>query len=658
VKGCSPATIAVVSSHTLTTNQTVHFTFGGTAIHGTDYAAPDSATLLAGSDSIVISLSGIATPPSGIKTLTVYLSSPYTCGITDSININLLDSPFVGILTPDTTICSGNSFQIRATASPFLAYTWSPASSLSSATILQPIASPVATTTYTLTSSIPGSGCPAITKNITVTVINTSISVPVPTATICTGGSTPLSVTGSPTLNYSWSPSTGLSNPNIQNPTASPTVTTTYTVTATGPGGICPSSATVTVIVGSLAISVLTPDTTICLGSGFDIRATGTSGATYSWAPSIGLSSPSILNPTATPTATTTYSLIATWPGSGCPDYNYSFTVSVLDARIAMLSADTSFCIGGYDNIQVEGQSGLQYSWTPATGLDNPFIQNPVATPSVTTLYTVTATTPGGLCSNSATIRIAVANPDVAIDFSDSTICLGSSLAMPVKGSKELTYMWTPALGLTNPNIADPIASPATTTVYTLSVSDPGSLCTVTMKVKIEVIDAVLTNVSLDQTIKYGSSVQLNADNAKFYFWTPDDGSLNNANINNPFATPTTPTTYIINGIDKYGCRATDSVRIDLTYDDVFIPDAFSPNNDGLNDVFRVGNLGYYKLVNMNVYNRWGALIYHSGDGNNKGWDGTFEGTKQDLGVYNYYIILMNPKGEQKTFKGNVTLIR
>jgi len=110
--------------------------------------------------------------------------------------------------------------------------------------------------------------------------------------------------------------------------------------------------------------------------------------------------------------------------------------------------------------------------------------------------------------------------------------------------------------------------------------------------------------------------------------------------------------------MDKYGCTATDSVTINLTYNNIFIPDAFTPNNDGLNDVFRVGNLGDYQVAEMSIYNRWGNLVYHVKDGENKGWDGTYNGAPQDIGVYDYLVVISKPGGTLQYYKGTVTLIR
>jgi len=116
-----------------------------------------------------------------------------------------------------------------------------------------------------------------------------------------------------------------------------------------------------------------------------------------------------------------------------------------------------------------------------------------------------------------------------------------------VKGDPALVYSWSPAAGLSNPDIMDPFAGPAQKTIYVLTAYLSGdSSCSVSDSITINVITAQLTNVTIDQTIPYGSSMQLNADSALYYTWTPDNGTLNNPNINNPVATPKTTTTYVV----------------------------------------------------------------------------------------------------------------
>ncbi len=89
-----------------------------------------------------------------------------------------------------------------------------------------------------------------------------------------------------------------------------------------------------------------------------------------------------------------------------------------------------------------------------------------------------------------------------------------------------------------------------------------------------------------------------------------------------------------------------------------FIPTAFTPNGDGLNDVFRIGNIKYDRLDDFSIYNRWGQLVYHNTYDPTQGWDGTFNGVKQDMGTYFYNIVITTPNGKTKNFKGEVILMR
>ena len=150
----------------------------------------------------------------------------------------------------------------------------------------------------------------------------------------------------------------------------------------------------------------------------------------------------------------------------------------------------------------------------------------------------------------------------------------------------------------------------------------------------------------------------MNADNEVIYYWKPNDGSLNNPNINDPIATPSVTTVYTVYGLDVNGCL--DSAFVTIHVDSTSpgdMPGAFSPNNDGLNDVFRPVGEKFAKMVEFRVYNRWGEEIFFTND-RTKGWDGTFHGIPQDIGVYNYVIIVGSPGGQNIVYKGNVTLIR
>jgi gliding motility-associated-like protein len=164
-----------------------------------------------------------------------------------------------------------------------------------------------------------------------------------------------------------------------------------------------------------------------------------------------------------------------------------------------------------------------------------------------------------------------------------------------------------------------------------------------------------------DTIIIEGSTIQLFADvtnavGVTNYQWTPVT-FLDNSNAQNPFATPTEDVLYIVTA-NNQGCVDTASVFVRLRLPDgqYAIPNAFTPNGDGKNDVF----LPYFPtgsglvLKEMRVYNRWGALVYNG----TTGWDGTFNGKPQQAGTFIYYIVVEQPSKTTEGKQGSVTLIR
>lgn len=157
--------------------------------------------------------------------------------------------------------------------------------------------------------------------------------------------------------------------------------------------------------------------------------------------------------------------------------------------------------------------------------------------------------------------------------------------------------------------------------------------------------------------IKYGDSIRLHVSGAYLYAWEPS-GSLDSPTSFSPVAAPTEPTTYTVLGIDENGCRDTAKVIIDIDYSMAdFIPNAFTPNGDGLNDLFKVAGLKYQKLIAFRVFNRWGQMIFET-QHPDVGWDGKHKGELCEMGTYYYLIIIAYPDTRLNTFKGDITLIR
>jgi gliding motility-associated-like protein len=171
-------------------------------------------------------------------------------------------------------------------------------------------------------------------------------------------------------------------------------------------------------------------------------------------------------------------------------------------------------------------------------------------------------------------------------------------------------------------------------------------------------LDVVTTAVQAgpDQYALPNQPVQLGASGAPNYLWTPSTG-LSNPTLPNPVVNIRTTQTYVVTGSTTIGCETIDSVTVFIVENELIqLPNAFSPNGDGLNDLFRLP-LTVTKLNAFSVYNRFGQLIFST---TNKriGWDGRFKGKEQDPGTYVWMLDAYNIRGERKQLKGNIILIR
>jgi len=439
VKGCASASISVLSGHPSGTPQTIHFIFAGSAVSGTDFAViADSVTIPAGDSVATIIVSGLPTIPSGVKTLELYLESPFSCGgIVDSIGLNILDSPYAILLTPDTSICIGQSILIQSTASTGLLYNWSPAISLDDPTLQQPTATPIANTTYTMTAVLPNSGCMPIVNNLTIAVSNSAITLLTPDTTICNGASVNINLSGSATVTYNWSPAAGLNDPTLQDPIATPSVTTTYSVIAGAPGGGCPSTASFTITVGSPAATILTHDTTICNGASVNISVTGSPSLSYSWSPAAGLNNSGIMQPVATPTTNTTYILTATAPGTPC-FVSQNLTINVVSVS-ANAGTDISACAGTSVQLNVTGTAAYSYLWAGPSGF-TATSQNPVIA-AITGTYTVTVTDILSGCKAQDSEIVVTTTPPPPIVLPSVNVCQGQVLTLEATGENLEWYI-------------------------------------------------------------------------------------------------------------------------------------------------------------------------------------------------------------------------
>lgn len=241
--------------------------------------------------------------------------------------------------------------------------------------------------------------------------------------------------------------------------------------------------------------------------------------------------------------------------------------------------------------------------------------------------------------------------------------CPGAATARIIAEARDATdfsYRWKDATGLVllekNSSTGNTLTSlnPGN---YTLNLST-ASGCDTTLTIAVYGFAPITVTVSPEHAkVKYGDSIQLQAAGALYYAWWPS-GTVSNDTTANPFVRPLAPTTYTVLGLNAEGCSDTALVRVDIDYSmPDFIPNAFSPNGDGLNDVFRIEHVTFQKLSAFRVFNRWGSLVYESAD-IAKGWDGTDKGKACELGTYYYMISLIYPDGSVKHYKGEVILMR
>ena len=451
------------------------------------------------------------------------------------------------IACEDKTICRGDSIQLIVTT--HAQYSWSPTNTLLNPTSGTPTAFPTETTTYTVTIT-DENGCTDTDEVIV--FVNTRPTVNAGNdVTICANAFTRLSASGA--MTYTWSPTIGLSNPNIANPIATPSVTTTYTVTGTTVNG-CANIDQVTVeVMENTGISAGN-DVTTCEGNIVQLNAFG--GSNYAWSPSTGLNNPNIANPIATPTTTTTYTVTGV-SANGCPAID-TVTIFVNPRPEAIACEDKMICRG--DSIQLIVTTHAQYSWSPTNTLLNPTSGTPTAFPTETTTYTVTVTDENG-CTDTDEVVVFVNDPSSVDLGTDITLC-GSGV-VPLDAGVGVAYQWSPTTGLSDPNIRNPIATVSNTTTYTVQVTNANG-CVGTDDITININNGPIADAGPSIVLCPGGSGQLMASGGVSYQWSPATG-LSNPNIANPIVTTSQVTNYQVTVTDEFGCTATDEALVTVS---------------------------------------------------------------------------------------------
>ena len=416
-------------------------------------------------------------------------------------------------------------------------------------------------------------------------------------------------------------------------------------------------------------LNVVPVNPSICPGGTVQMTASGAN--TYVWSPGASLDNPNSAVVNATPSSTTTYSIVGT-DLNGCVDSTFN-TVTVFTPPTVVANAnDPGVCPTFGTTINAVG--ALNYVWTPAATITNPNLSTSTVFPTGTTTYSVTGTDANG-CTGTDDVTVLVydrPNANFSAPVVDGCAPVTVNLVdnSNISSGTIVSYQWNvEAQGIINSqNPSYTFSTPGSYDVQLIVTSDMGCLDTMSMLDYINAYSiptagffATPNPATLgDALVSFTNSSSLDAVNFLWDF----DGLGTSVGFEPQFDFAFADTfniTLIVSTI--HGCSDTATgVVIVEDVSDIWTPNSFTPNNDGLNESwFPVGrNLGAGNTtIEVEVFDRWGMSVYYSADPN-KPWLGKIGGTAKDCpqDVYVYKIYFVNEKGKEFNYSGHISLIR
>lgn len=475
----------------------------------------------------------------------------------------------------------------------------------------------------------------------------------------CEGEDTGLNPGGNPDLNYNWEPTAGLDDPQSYNPVVNVSDTTMYYVTITDENTDCESFDSVMVVpvaASHVELAFINECGSLTV---FFTNLSDSSNVVWDFGDG---------NTSTEENPTHTYDSPGSYTVTLGVDDVCAFAVSVeitVDEFAADVPSQVSACFGNAAELNSGGNQDLNYHWEPTTGLDDPNSYNPMATIVDSTTYYVTITDDNTDCETIDSVLVVPVDTFTVTTSADLQVCIDDPVTIEASSS-EGTITWYDDSGSIVGTEDTLTIIPGQSTYYVAEGEVLG--CYVTDTVFVDLIDLEdFINISADpDTIDFGERSQLNVDvigreGEYTYSWHPTDG-LDNPNIKNPVARPKETTEYCVTVIDDTGCEATMCVTVVVRESPcqppyIFLPNAFSPNGDGNNDVLflRGEAITDMKLI---IYNRWGEEVFMSTD-KNIGWDGTDKnGRIMPTDVYGYHFQARCGDEDRYEEKGNVSLMR
>lgn len=307
--------------------------------------------------------------------------------------------------------------------------------------------------------------------------------------------------------------------------------------------------------------------------------------------------------------------------------------------------APVTFSAGGGSNYQWYRDGG-------GLGVKEAVFTIPVADINLTGKIYVKVEGSGGCFAIDSTILTILPKPNGTVSFNSASICVGRSIQLDAAGG--VSYSWSPSIGLSGADAPDPLATPTTTTNYVVTVTGSNS-CTDKDTVAVHVIENIVADAGADKIIIKGDAVQLvNTTVEGTYLWSPNE-NINNVTVKEPVVSPQQDINYILTATSLAGCNTDmDTVHV-FVYNDIYIPKAFSPDGNGINDTWNIPALQAFPDFELYVYNRSGKIVYQC-----KNlfipWDGYYKASPLDPGSYVYFIKLNDAKS--RVLKGSLVLLR
>jgi gliding motility-associated-like protein len=556
--------------------------------------------------------------PTVNTTYTVTGTNSVGCTNTSVVSVTVGTSPTVSVVGPYKTACFGTMTGFVATGA--INYTWFPNGPVN-LNILSTVA--IANTVYTVVGAVG-----SCTNSATATLIvhpNPTITVVANPSIRCSGSpSSTLSASGA--TSYAWSPPNFLAAPIGSSVLCSAPVSMCYNVGGANAFG-CYSAAIICITVQPTpTINILSIPGVICIGDQASLEASGAT--TYTWLPTAS----SNTNIIVTPTTTTTYTL---YGQTGACIGNSVITVTVNPTpTLSALVITPTLCVGRSTEIFVSGASS--FTWEPGSMFG--FSIN--VTPTVSTTYTVTGTSFN--CATLQTVDVTVVqNPSISIFSAPGLTCVDPLQSSTLTAGGANTFTWLPT-STASQSIA---VSPSVTSMYTVSGTNSNG-CISSNTIALNVDPDLRSSISATR-ICSGTTVSLSASGAVLYNWMPGNSVLPNVNVS-----PQENTTYTLTGTNGI-CSKSNTLAIEVVKNPINeIPEVFTPNDDGKNDLFVIKTETVAK-IDIKIFNRWGAMVYSNAEYDNT-WNGTantgmlLDTNKLPQGTY-YYIIDIESCDKQVT---------